>query len=118
MKFGKATQNEAHELIRHFARYGYVFGPETMPTFCEAIKLAKNYNSIEVRHCNQHKLKNDAGRLANIEKRIKELMKPLNLTPTFDGDPRGYMVKLHTPNRDVYNTMGGKCGGYGIGENF
>lgn len=33
---------------------------------------------------------------------------------TFDGDPRGYVVKLHLPD-GAYNTLGGRETGWGIG---
>lgn len=48
-----------------------------------------------------------------VEARICAICKPLGIVPDFQGDPRGYTVKLHLPT-GAYNTMGGRESGYGV----
>lgn len=79
------------------------------------VTKAKRLHRIAENHCNGREYKGMLTREANLEKMISELAKGFGLTVVFDGDPRGYVVKLHAPNKDVYNTWGGKESGYGIG---
>ena len=51
---------------------------------------------------------------ARIERRLDILAQTHGARATFDGDPRGYVVKLHLPSGKS-NTWGGKESGYGIG---
>jgi hypothetical protein len=52
-------------------------------------------------------------RQQQIERRISAICSPLGIVPDFQGDPRGYTVKLHLPT-GAYNTMGGQESGYGV----
>jgi hypothetical protein len=48
-----------------------------------------------------------------IERRITEICAELGIKPDFQGDPRGYTVKVHLPT-GVYNTWGGQESGFGV----
>lgn len=48
------------------------------------------------------------------ERRVHTLAARMGATVKFNGDPRGYVVKLTLPS-GRYNTWGGKGEGYGIG---
>jgi hypothetical protein len=51
----------------------------------------------------------------NLETRIGDIATKYGLKAEFTGDPRGYVVKLHTSDNSVHNTAGGSEAGYGIG---
>jgi hypothetical protein len=48
-----------------------------------------------------------------IERRISEIAQSIGVVADFQGDPRGYTVKLHLPTGQ-YNTMGGRESGWGV----
>ena len=50
---------------------------------------------------------------AQIEARMTAICAELGITPNFDGDPRGYTVKVHLPT-GASNTWGGREEGYGV----
>ena len=52
-------------------------------------------------------------REGQIERRITAICAELGLSPNFQGDPRGYTVKVALPN-GAYNTMGGREDGWGV----
>jgi hypothetical protein len=52
-------------------------------------------------------------RRERIERRIAEICKPLGIVADFQGDPRGYTVKLHLPT-GASNTWGGREDGFGV----
>jgi len=58
--------------------------------------------------------------LAQLQSIIDETKTWLRARPEdfreFPGDPRGFTVKLHAPNGQVFNTWGGAETGYGIGD--
>ena len=51
---------------------------------------------------------------SHIERRLFELAERIGVTLELGGDPRGYTVKLMTPNTERYNTWGGKECGWGV----
>ncbi len=83
------------------------------------IRLARQYARLQERQCNEPVTDAMIEREHRLEGRIKELCNRDNLGPwirgvSFDGDPRGYCVKLRLFS-GAYNTLGGKESGYGIG---
>ena len=52
-------------------------------------------------------------REGQIERRITAICAELGLSPNFQGDPRGYTVKVALPN-GAYNTWGGREDGWGV----
>lgn len=121
MNIGKKTQKEAMELkdaiYNNFDKLGL---PQDFSVWdnIRAIyrlkQLAKSHCRLQELNCNGELTKRQESRERNIEKEIAGLAKLFNLTATFDGDPRGYTVKLHWPTKDVYNTWGGAESGFGI----
>lgn len=52
-------------------------------------------------------------REARVEARMRAILAPFGIVPTFGGDPRGYTVKLKLPS-GAYNTWGGSEEGFGV----
>ena len=64
--------------------------------------------------CNAEPTRQDIAREQSAERRVKDLAARYGATVKFNGDPRGYVVKLGLPS-GKYNTWGGRESGYGIG---
>lgn len=81
---------------------------------------ATTHTRLQELSCNRELTPNEIRRETLLEKRITNLVKELsNATGKsyfvkFGGDPRGYTVKLHTPD-GKYNTWGGVDEGFGVG---
>ena len=69
-----------------------------------------HYNETE---CNYGLTPAQEKRVVNIEAKVKAICDVLGVGVKFNGDPRGYAVKLILPSGD-YNTWGGKEEGWGI----
>lgn len=54
-----------------------------------------------------------AKREAQVEARMRAILKPFGIVPTFGGDPRGFTVKLKLPS-GASNTWGGSEDGFGV----
>ena len=83
------------------------------PRVAELLSMARRldrYNEVE---CNYGVSEAQQKRIANLEKRVTALCGELGISCHFNGDPRGYAVKLHLPD-GAYNTWGGKEEGWGI----
>ena len=52
-------------------------------------------------------------RQAQVERRMREVCAACGLSANFQGDPRGYTVKIAFPD-GAYNTMGGREDGWGV----
>jgi hypothetical protein len=85
------------------------------------IRLARQYQRIQARRCNNVMDRYTEARLELTENRLRikilalrDELKPFIGRITFNGDPRGYCIKLHLRS-EAYNTLGGKESGYGIG---
>ena len=121
MRYGKDTIKQANDLIQNMRRYGVkafdvnMFGLTERNEMQWVVRLAKEYHRIQEHDCNGTKTPRMATRETTIENLIRDIVTKVGLRVHFDGDPRGYCVKLHAPNQDVYNTWGGKESGYGIG---
>jgi hypothetical protein len=85
----------------------------------ELIKLAWRHQRLAEHACNRELAERERDEEQHVEKRIRELVALFGpgLTVHFDGDPRGFTVKLHFPpvdGRKPYNTWGGEETGWGI----
>ena len=76
------------------------------------LALARRLNRYNETECNYGLTERQQKNVERIEQHIRQLL-PLEIGITFNGDPRGYAVKLHFPS-GVYNTWGGKSEGWGI----
>lgn len=91
----------------------------------EAWMLATRIQNLSIEACNRELSIKEMNEEEAAEEKIKYLMGLVNseIRVTFDGDPRGYVVKVLFPKRDVggghmerpYNTWGGSESGFGIG---
>lgn len=105
--------SEEARLIENFARAGVII-PARIAS--RLVTLANVHNRIQVKYCNESLNETDEKLLERVTGEIKTAAKILGIKAHFDGDPRGFTVKLHALTGDVYNTWGGAEVGYGIGE--
>lgn len=121
MRHGKDTLHQANCLIESMRKYKVeqfhvdVFGLADRSEIQDLVRLAKEYHKIQEHDCNGTKTPRMESRESNIETEIKTITTKFGLKVHFDGDPRGFCVKLHAPKNDVWNTWGGADTGYGIG---
>lgn len=116
---------ETKELIRQMQRGGVpAFSEKNIRTtrlLCtRLVLLARRHGKYQEQWCSVEMSDSQANLLEiaeqKAEKEMSEIAKKLGLRIHFDGDPRGFTVKLHTPSGNVHNTWGGEEIGYGIGE--
>lgn len=86
------------------------------------VTKAKALGRIAERWCSEEMSDETTARVTKREERLEAevtaLCDEINVRPSFDGDPRGFVVKLHfgpDPKRQPGNTMGGCETGWGIG---
>lgn len=102
------------ELAVHLARTprGKRMWPSRIAaTVAELYRLAKRYHRMCEVACEREQTKQELAAEARIEARIRDAVEPFRLAVTFQGDPRGYCVKVQIPGAS--NTWGN--GGWGIG---
>lgn len=78
------------------------------------ISLARKHHKLAEIYCNGDLTEAQEKRQETIERTISAYALCFNLTVKFDGDPRGFTVKLHAPKGNMSNTWGGAESGYGI----
>ena len=107
-------ERAAHtQLAAHLSNNGVNY-PEHNP-FSLAfalIMLAKRLNRYNETECNYGLTERQQKNVERLEKRVRDALPP-QIGVTFNGDPRGYAVKLHFAS-GAYNTWGGKEEGWGI----
>lgn len=126
MQHSKSVKDEAERLVQAMRRacvpafMPEVFGLEQRELVENMVANARQHCRIQERWCSEEM---DAERSelvsireSSIEGYIRAAAISLGLRAHFDGDPRGFTVKLHAPTGDAFNTWGGKESGYGIGE--
>lgn len=87
------------------------------------VRAAKELSRIAERQCSEEMSERETARVKKRERALEAIVlrhcEAIGVTSiTFDGDPRGYVVKLHfgpDPKRQPGNTMGGPETGWGIG---
>lgn len=114
MRYGKKTRIEADKAARAF-KLPETWGLESITDMQEVVRLAKMHHTIQEHHCNGTCSPRNETKEANIEKKITGILAKYGLKARFDGDPRGYTVKILGPCK-TYNTWGGPEYGYGVGD--
>jgi hypothetical protein len=127
-KWSKGTVKEGNVLISVMRKSGVpafnvdAFTLEDREAVYDMIDRAKRHCRLAEKYCSvamdEEQLKRHNATEEGIEREIRRTAARLGLTAKFDGDPRGFTVKLHAPvEHHVYNTWGGLESGYGIGAN-
>lgn len=79
------------------------------------LRIARRCSRLAEKACNEPITPADAVRELRSQDAIRSTLEAYpGVRVTFEGDPRGYVVKLHTPGGE-WNTFGGAEEGYGIG---
>ncbi len=118
--------NTKREELREFAQLVILLEHESKPVHKDwdskvdpilfALKLqqyaTRLYRYAET-ECNYGLTPEQNKRVESLEQKVKNLCAELGIKVTFNGDPRGYAVKLHFAN-EAHNTWGGKEEGWGI----
>ncbi len=97
----------------------------TVPEVREAWGVAHNLGlltarleRLAVRACNEERnedaIKADERLEARLEAQAAELVAPYAVKLKFGGDPRGFVVKVMTPQTGRFNSMGGASEGWGV----
>ena len=79
----------------------------------ELLALAKRLDRYNETECNYGLTPAQEKRVENLEKRIRAMCDTWRIGVKFNGDPRGYAVRLMFPDQS-YNTWGGAEEGWGI----
>jgi hypothetical protein len=122
MRYSKSVMLEADKLVEVMRRAKVpafdvdTFGLDDRDNIHMLIKLARRHARLQEHSCNGTMTPRMETLERNTEARISMLAMTYGLRAEFQGDPRGYTTKLHTPSGDVFNTLGGRESGYGIGE--
>lgn len=115
------TQLEPIRLILAYqAEKGDKLTESEMCTLLKIRSLASTHRKYCESYCNNGNQEQFDKDTARIEKAINKQIDSLNkqvkqlITVTYQGDPRGYTVKLHFPRTKPFNTWGGVEEGYGV----
>lgn len=73
----------------------------------DLVRLAGQYQAIQVARCNRDLTGREEGREVNIVKQVRELLLGSEIEPRFSGDPRGCCLKLELPSGRS-NSFGGE----------
>lgn len=82
--------------------------------FHTMLRMTCEYQLLSVKDCNEGLSKEDKLRELEIEKWLVERGSYFGVVFTFDGDPRGFTIKMKTPRSGKYNTWGGADVGWGV----
>lgn len=82
--------------------------------FHTILQMTHEYQLLAVKACNEELSEKDKRRELEIEKWLSERGSYLGIVFTFNGDPRGYTIKMKTPRSGKYNTWGGAEVGWGV----
>lgn len=107
------TKSEKRQECERAAELMHKLPQATSEQVGELMTLAGRLNRYNETSCNYGLTPAQEKRVANIEKRVTALCTSLGISAHFNGDPRGYAVKLALPDGS-YNTWGGKEEGWGI----
>ena len=116
---------DATELVAHLARQAAhvshdVGGEHLAMIATRLVADARVLHRLAERECNDDRTPDvqaaDEKKDEKYSRRVRETLKPFGVSVRFNGDPRGYPVKLFfTYHERIYNTWGGAEEGYGIG---
>lgn len=107
------TKSEKRQEWERAAQLMHQLPQATSEQVGELMMLAKRLNRYNETECNYGLTPAQETRVMNLEKRVRAICHALGITVIFNGDPRGYAVKLHFAS-GAYNTWGGKEEGWGI----
>lgn len=123
------TQNEHAALTALLTKYHHdPLGREASTDASTLLRCARTLQRHALRRCNDPLTDAEEKRLDRLdhqaETEVQHIMALYGARASFDGDPRGYVVKLHFPpkpgmpydGRVPANTWGGDECGYGIGD--
>lgn len=79
----------------------------------ELLRLADRLHHYAEAACSYSLTATQEKRVTTLEARVKEICDGWNIKVKFNGDPRGYVVKLLLPD-ESYNSWGGKGEGWGL----
>jgi hypothetical protein len=126
MRHSKNTIKEANALIESMRKAGVPafdvnkFGLRGRELVQDMVNKAKRHHTLQERFCSEDMperiRKHCEAKEAGLEADIRAIAAGFGLKVKFDGDPRGFTVKLHAPKGTVWDTWGGAETGYGIGE--
>ena len=115
MSYQKDRDEFVAAIVAEVVDYAYQFGGDR-----EGVNLARlilrNAVTIQrhaINNCNRLTSLAETHRAARCEEHIRIACKPWGIKPTFNGDPRGAVVKLLLPS-GRYNSFGGKEDGYWV----
>lgn len=78
----------------------------------EIHKYSRRLSVLAEIECNREVTERERREEERLQKRVNALLKPYDLRARFEGDPRGYVVKIQgLPG----NTWGGDSEGFGVG---
>ena len=80
----------------------------------QILVLAKKNQRYSELECNRVLTKREQYLSGKVEENIRSIGERLHVSFSFDGDSRGFTVKLKTPRTGKFNTWGGKEDGWGI----
>ena len=89
-----------------------LFPPQIAQGTVELLRLADRLQRYAEAACNYQLTPAQEARIAKLEARVKTICDGWGIGVKFNGDPRGYVVRLLFGER--YNTWGGKEEGWGI----
>jgi hypothetical protein len=112
-KFLTAIRIEANLCDDDVYSNGYS-AKEFRKIFYTMLKWVSEYQLLAVKDCNKGLNDDDKFRESEIEKWLTERGAYLGVVFTFEGDPRGFTIKMKTPRSGKYNTWGGADVGYGV----
>ncbi len=108
----KSERKAATDLAHHLSEAGVNYLANPFALSFELIALARRldrYNEIE---CNYGLTEHQQANIKRLKAEVRDLL-PSTIGVTFDGDPRGFAIKLHFSS-GAYNTWGGRETGWGI----
>jgi predicted RNA-binding protein Jag len=109
----KAEMNHYADTRQHFFAQSKEGVEQIGKKFERVWKLSRSYAKLQEARCNYELSSRQESREANMEKEITAICEEMGFSVSFDGDPRGYTVKVKFPQENS-NTWGGKQDGWGI----
>lgn len=110
------TAELAELIVRH--RANWAVAQESVTVARSLVRHAKALSRLNEAACNRPLTAADERAERDHTARVKALAEKIGCGVKFQGDPRGYSVKLHfgpDPKRQPGNTWGGTDDGWGIG---
>lgn len=114
MKYTKDTIEQANEFIKALTREKTISINFEFTNLCEIIHKAKRLHKLYENACNRELFEKEERETDTLQEKIRALSKDCGFDIKFNGDPRGFPVKIKHPS-EVHNTWGGREDGWGVG---